>query len=150
MPGIGADSAPVRHAGIVGGEQKKDLGLEGISVLELVDEEVGEALLQLATHAGIIANEIARLDEEVEEIEPPRLGLQELVVRDRRLQSVVEQRSEIGIARRDEGVEIGLGLVAAGQDLVPRQSAEGRSLGAFPAPAPAAGTGCGARASSPS
>ena len=109
-----------------------------------------EALLQLAAHAGIIANEIARLDEEVEEIEPPRLGLQELVVRDRRLQSFVEQRGEIGVARRDEGVEIGLGLVATGQDFVPRQVSEGRPLGALPVPAPPPRRQLRSSASSPS
>src|SRR6478736_2147711 len=103
--------APVRLAGVVCGEKRKDLGLEGISVLEFVDEKVREALLQLAAHAGMIANEIAHLDEEVEEIEPPRLGLQEFVVRDWRLQSVVEQGSEIGVARSNEGVQTGLGLV---------------------------------------
>src|SRR5262249_38718541 len=56
--------APVRLTRIVGGEQEKDLGLERIGVLELVDEEVGEALLQLVADSGIIADEIARLDEE--------------------------------------------------------------------------------------
>ena len=88
------------------------------------------------THAGIIANEVAGLDEEVQKIEPTRFGLENLIVGNRRLQSFVKQRREIRIAGRDEGLEIGLGLVAAGQDLVPRQSSEGRSLGTFPAPAP--------------
>ena len=126
MPGIGRTARQSVSRGVVGGEQQKDLGLEGIGVLELVDEKVREALLQLAAHAGVIANEIARLDEEIEEIEPPRLGLQEFVVRDRRLQRFVEQRREIGVARRNEGVEIGLDPIATGQDFVPRQGAEGR------------------------
>ena len=114
LAGNGADSAPVCVAVIVGGKQKKDLGLEGIGVLELVDEEVGEALLQLTTHAGIIANEVAGLDKEVQKIEPPRFRLEDLIVGNRRLQGFVKQRREIRIAGRDEGVEIGLGLVAAG------------------------------------
>ena len=98
LAGDGADSAPICAAWIVGGKQKEDLGLEGISVLELVDEEVGEALLQLMTHAGIIANEVAGLNEEVQKIEPPRFGLENLIVRNRRLQSFVKQRREIRIA----------------------------------------------------
>ena len=61
--------------GIVGREEQQDFGLERIGVLELVDEEVREALLQLAPHAGVAANEIARLDQEVEEIEAAGLRL---------------------------------------------------------------------------
>ncbi len=124
LAGNGADSPPVCAAGIVGGKQKQDLGLEGIGVLKLVDEKVGEALLQVTTHAGVIANEVAGLDEEVQKIEPPGFRLENLIVGDRRLQSFVKQRREIRIAGRDEDIEIGLGPVAAGQDLIPQQSAE--------------------------
>jgi hypothetical protein len=41
-------------------------------------------------HTRIIADEIARLNEEVQKIEPPRLSLEEFIARDRRLQSFVE------------------------------------------------------------
>ena len=64
-----ADLPPVVCPRVVGGEKKQDLGLKGISVLELVDEEVREALLQLARARGVVANEVARPDEEVEKIE---------------------------------------------------------------------------------
>jgi hypothetical protein len=127
---------PICVTWIVGGKQKENLGLEGISVLELVDKEVGEALLQLIAHAGIIANEVAGPNEEIQKIEPPRFGLEDHIVGDRRLQSFVKQRREIRIAGRDKGLEISLGPVATGQDLVSRQSAEGRTLGTFPVPAP--------------
>src|SRR5258707_11130126 len=97
---------------------------------------MGEALLQLMTYAGIIANEVAGLNEKVQKIEPPRFGLENLVVGNRRLQSFVKERREIRIAGCDESLEIGFSLVAAGKDLIPRQSTESRSLGTFPAPAP--------------
>ena len=71
-------------------------------------------------HTRIIADEIACLDEEIQKIEPPRLSLEEFIAHDRRLQSFVEQGREIGIACRDEVVEIGFGLVAKGLATWPR------------------------------
>ena len=65
----GTDIAPIGLARIVGGEQQKDLGLERVGILELVDEEVGKALLQLGANAAVVSNEVARLDQEIEEIE---------------------------------------------------------------------------------
>src|SRR5215469_3369739 len=79
------------------------------------------------------------LDKEIQKIELSRFGLENLIVSNRRLQSVVKQRREIRIAGRNEGFEIGFSFVASGQDLVPRQSVERCSLGAFPAPAPKPG-----------
>ena len=73
---------------------------------------MADASLQLAANRGAVSDQIPRLDEEVEEIEPPGLGLQDLVGCNRRLQRVMQKRREIGVARLDEGVEIGLGLVS--------------------------------------
>jgi len=72
-------------------------------------------LLELAARNGITADQIPRLDEKVEEVESARLALQDLVVRDRCLQSLVQKWSEIGVARSNEGVEIGLDLISMGQ-----------------------------------
>jgi hypothetical protein len=52
----------------------------------------------------------------------------------------MEQRGKIGVACRNEGVDIGLGSVATGQGFVPRNAPEGRSLGALPLPAPSCQT----------
>ena len=79
---------------------------------------MAEAPLQLAANSGIIPDQIARLDEKVEEIEPPGLGLQDLVSCNRRLQSVMQKGGEIGVARLNEGIEIGLGLVSKREDFV--------------------------------
>ena len=136
LAGDWAGSAPVCLAGIVRREQEEYFGLQGVGVLEFVDEKVAEALLQLAAHAGISAYEISRLDKKIEKIEPSRLGLQEFIVPNRRLQSGVQKGSEIGVACRNEGIEIGLGLAPEGQDLVPRKGPKSCPLGAFPGPTP--------------
>ena len=74
---------------VAGGEEQKYLRLERIGVLKFIDEEMAEALLQLPANGGIVADEIARFDEKVEEIEPSSLGLQGLVCLDRSPQRVV-------------------------------------------------------------
>ena len=56
----------------------------------------------------------------------PDFAFQKLVVRDRRLQRLVEERGEIGVARGDEGLEVGSHAVAARQYFVARQVAERR------------------------
>ena len=99
---------------------------------------MAEALLQLAANDSVIAQEIARLDEKVQEIEPPGLGLQGLVGLNRRLQSVMQEGSEIGVARLNESIEIGLGLVSKREDFIARTISKGRLLGALPDPTPPA------------
>ena len=81
---------------------------------------MADASLQLAANSGTVSDQIARLDEEVEEIEPPGLGLQDLVSCNRRLQRVMQKRGEIGVARRNEGIEISLGLVSKREDFIAR------------------------------
>ena len=107
----GSDSTPVCLARVIGGKQQEYFRLERIGVLELVHEEMAEAPLQLAANNGIVPDQIARLDEKIEEVEPSRLDLQGLVGRNRRPQGVMEKWSEIGVARLNEGVEINFGSV---------------------------------------
>ena len=56
------------------------------------------ALLQLVANGRVVAYEVPRLDEKIKEIEPPGPGLQDVVRRYRGLQSVVQERSQIGVA----------------------------------------------------
>jgi hypothetical protein len=77
LAGDGSDGAPICFLGVIGGEQQEYLRLERIGILKFVDEEMGEAPLQLAANSGIVPDQIARLDEKVEEIEPPCLGLEQ-------------------------------------------------------------------------
>ena len=63
------DPAPVGLGIVVGGEQQQDLGLQRIGVLELVHEDPLEAGLEAAPHLGVVADEIARAEQQIEEVE---------------------------------------------------------------------------------
>ena len=69
LPGTGATSRQLRDGGVGAREQQQDLGLERVGVLELVDEDVREAALKLGAHLGAVADEVARAQQEVEEVE---------------------------------------------------------------------------------
>ena len=69
LPGTRARSEPVGLGGIVGCEQQQDFGLQRVGVLEFVDEDMGEALLQLGAHGGVVAHEVARGQQQIEKIE---------------------------------------------------------------------------------
>ena len=51
VPGHGLTLAPIGRIRIVRGQQEKELGLQRIGVLKLVDEDVREALLKPAADA---------------------------------------------------------------------------------------------------
>src|SRR5271165_2679679 len=97
---------------------------------------MADASLQLAANGGTISDQIARLDEKVEEIEPA--GLEDLVSCNRPLQSVMQKGGEIGVARRNEGIEISLGLVSKREDFIARSVSKGRFFSALPSPTPPA------------
>ena len=138
MPGTGLTARQSVSPRVIGGEQQEYFRLERIGILELVDEEMADASLQLAANSSAISDQIARLDEEVEEIEPPGLGLEDLVSCNRRLQRVMQERSKIGVARRNEGIEISLGLVSKREHFIARSVSKGRSWRALPSPTPPA------------
>ena len=82
LPRVGTTSAR-RVRGIVGGEQQEQLGLQRIGILEFVDEEVREALLKRRAHGGVIANQIPRPQQQIEEVERAEPRLRGLVAIDR-------------------------------------------------------------------
>ena len=61
---------------------KKILGLQWVGVLKLVDEDVREPLLQVRPHRSVIAQEITRSDEEVDEVQLADAPLEILVAFD--------------------------------------------------------------------
>jgi hypothetical protein len=63
------------------GQETRDLDLEGIGVLELVDDEVAEALLEVLPHRRSVAQRVPGLDQEVQEVEDAALGLEAFVPR---------------------------------------------------------------------
>ena len=58
---------------IIGAQQQQDFNLERVGVLELVNEYVREALLQLRTNCSMIANHVACEKQQIHEIEPTGL-----------------------------------------------------------------------------
>src|SRR5690349_18288434 len=95
--------------------------------------------LQLITHRRVVADEIASLDEQVEEIEAAAARLEFLVSGERRLKRLLQKRSKICIALAQKGVEVSFYGISERQHLVARQTFEGRSLSSFPAPTPVTG-----------
>jgi len=85
------------------------------------------APLQLVSDRGVIADEIASLDQEIEKIEQPGTSLEELVFGNGCHKGLVQQRRQVGITRSDKGIQIGLGLISAREDLIAREIAKCRS-----------------------
>ncbi len=100
-----ARRTPVGRVGIVERQQKEDFDLERIGVLELVDEDAAEACLELAAHGRRADEEPTRADQQIDEIERPRLVLEALVERDDALQLGVQERREIVLRVARELVE---------------------------------------------
>ncbi len=83
---------------------------------------MGVALLHLAAHAGVGAQQVARAREQVEEVELAGARLERLVVGDQRSQLVVEAGGEVGLGRVDDLRERGADLVAPCVDVAARAS----------------------------
>jgi hypothetical protein len=70
---------PVPLVGLLSRQEKEDLRLDGIGVLELVHEDRRESLEQRASDLGVVAQEIARVEEKVLEVQlalaPPPLPI---------------------------------------------------------------------------
>ena len=77
LPGTGRTARPVPLARVVRRQQQQQLGLQRIGVLELVHEDARAPRLQRRAHAVVVAHQIARAVQQVEEVElaAPRLQL---------------------------------------------------------------------------
>ena len=69
LAGFRRDLAPVRLRRIVRGEQQQDLRLQRIGILKFVDEDMREAVLQIAAHFGLFAHQIAREQQQIDKIQ---------------------------------------------------------------------------------
>ena len=65
----GMDLAPVGLSAIVRREQQEDLRLERIGVLEFVHEQAGETRLKRLAHFAVLHEQIARSQQQVDEVE---------------------------------------------------------------------------------
>jgi len=118
LPRHGLHLAPVASGGIGGGEQQQDLGLEGIGVLELVHEDVGEPPLEVGPRLVVVAHEVARAHQQIHEVEPSLLVLERAIPLDRPHQLDLEQGGEIRVHQVLEALEdldeVGVGLQHVG------------------------------------
>ena len=107
LPRRGDDRAPVALGRILRRQQEQNLGLERIGVLELVDEDPRVSPLRRGTDVVVAADQVSRPQQEVDEVEAPRLRLRLPVAFDRRPELLPEQRGEIGVRHRPEALEHG-------------------------------------------
>ncbi len=76
---------------------KEDLGLQRIGVLELVNEDMREARLELGSNGERSRRASSRLEQQIEEVELAELPLDAVVLSDERLEIVVQARGEVGV-----------------------------------------------------
>src|SRR5262249_32679311 len=108
---------PVVRARIVGGEEEQYLRLQRIRGLELVDEEMREAALELRPHGRVAAHQVARAEQEIQEVEAAGAALERLVALHDRPELVAQARGEVGTRAAEEVVERGAELRSAFEQL---------------------------------
>ena len=111
-----AGLAPLRGGGIVGGDEQQDLSLQRIGVLELVHQHVGEAAGQLGANGGVVPHQVARAQEQVEEIQASRALLQGLIGLAERPQLLAQTGGDVRIAAVEEGLQLRLRCIPPGED----------------------------------
>src|SRR5262249_40790432 len=99
---------------------------------------MGEASLQLGPDTGVISDEIAGLDQKIEEVEAPGTRFQRFVSTDSGLQRLMQERSEICVVCRDECIQLLLYDVSADEHLVTRACPESGAPSPLPTPASSA------------
>ena len=92
LPGTGVTWCQRVSAGSSAAEQEQQLGLQWIGVLELVDEEPPEATLEMTSNLGVVPEQVARANEQVEEVERAFARLRRFVQIDTSHQFAVQQR----------------------------------------------------------
>ncbi len=124
LPWQRARATPVGFGRIGGGEQQQDFRLQRIGVLELVDEDVADAPLQLGAHGGVVAHQVAGDQQQVDEVEHAGALLGLFVVADDRPQLVAQKRREVGAGGVAKAHEPRLQRVAPRHHLGARERAE--------------------------
>ena len=122
------------------GEEQQQLRLQRVGVLELVHEQVAEAPLEVAPYLGVVAHEVARLDEQVEEVHGTGPPLAVVVKPNRGAERLVHLRGQVrvgGVPERHERIHE---RVAGGDHLgvrqllreLPRRAAPGPQIALLP------------------
>ena len=90
-------ATPVALSRIVGGEQQKNFRLQRIGVLELVDEQMGEARLKGPSHLRMAGEQIAGAEQKIDKIECARPALELLIACERAAELFAQQRREVRV-----------------------------------------------------
>ena len=101
----GVDVLPARLAGILRRQEQEDLRLQRIGVLELVHEEAAEAGLKVIADGRVVANQVARVQQQIEKVERPFAGLEMLIAVDAFEQLLVQQCGEVRVGTQLEVVQ---------------------------------------------
>ena len=101
----GTSLAPASDARFVRRQKEKDFRLQRIGVLELIDQDVGEAPLELGPDVIVVAHQIAGPDQKVHEIQPAQSLLELLVAIDAFAELLVQQGGEVRVSRARERCE---------------------------------------------
>ena len=109
------EAASAHRALLVLDEAAQDLDLKGVAVLHLVDEEVAVAGAQLGEEGRVEAQQIAGEQEQVEEVQGPRVDLEGLVDLEGPAQLLTEEGGEVGVEEAEGPIEGGAGAVPAPQ-----------------------------------
>ena len=79
MPATGFAIKEVRLERVVGREEQEDLCLERVGILKLIDEYVCKSMLEFAANNLVVANEIAREEQQIQKVELTRARFQSVV-----------------------------------------------------------------------
>ena len=105
MPGTGSTCCQRVSPGSSRRQEQEDFRLQRIGVLELVHEEATEAGLKVIADARVVANQVARVEQQIEKVERPFAGLELLIAVDAFEQLLVQQCGEVRVGTQLEVVQ---------------------------------------------
>ena len=107
---------------IVRRKEQQNLGLNRIGVLKLVDKDAPVLRLQMAAHFVVRLDHLARLHEEVGEVECPGCSLERLIPLGRARQFLLQVRGKVGVGVLSESLQLGEQRVAGGEHVRSRDA----------------------------
>ena len=103
-------------------EPPQQIGLQRIGVLELVDEQDAEAAAKLFADFGVVAHQVARLDQQIEKVERAGFLLARFVATQAVAHLFAKQRRQIGVGIVPELLEVDQELRVGRQRLIARDA----------------------------
>src|SRR5215204_1378696 len=105
LAGRWIDVLPARLAGIRRSQEQEDFRLQRIGVLEFVHEQTAEAGLKVVPDGGVVANQVARVQQQIEKVERAFARLEKPMAIDALEQLFVQQRREVRVRTQLELVQ---------------------------------------------